>query len=195
MNFLGITSIRQGANGRDTTAPNAANYDEAKVKPLEKLPDPLVLKNGKKITKEKQWWNERRPEIIGDFDKEILGRVPKGLPQVKWEVGEMIDMEIGGVTVLIKTIVGKIGDVKIELTLTTPIDAKGPVPVIMEFAWRGPNGQRPAGITPPSEPTWYEQVLAKGWGYAEIVPTSIQADNGEGPHKRNHWIRKQRRAS
>ena len=27
---------------------------------------------------------------------------------------------------------------------------------------------------------WQEQVLAKGWGYAIIVPTSVQADNGAG---------------
>jgi hypothetical protein len=29
-------------------------------------------------------------------------------------------------------------------------------------------------------PTWQQQVAAKGWGYAIIVPTSIQADNGAG---------------
>ncbi len=53
MELLGITSIRPGANGRDLQAPNGANYDESKVKPIEKLPDPLTLKNGKKVTKEK----------------------------------------------------------------------------------------------------------------------------------------------
>lgn len=30
------------------------------------------------------------------------------------------------------------------------------------------------------EPTWKEQLIAKGWGYAIIVPSSIQADNGAG---------------
>ncbi len=29
-------------------------------------------------------------------------------------------------------------------------------------------------------PSWREQVLAKGWGHATIVPNSIQADNGGG---------------
>jgi hypothetical protein len=33
---------------------------------------------------------------------------------------------------------------------------------------------------PPTGPTWQQQVLAKGWGYAVIVPNSIQADNGAG---------------
>jgi hypothetical protein len=29
-------------------------------------------------------------------------------------------------------------------------------------------------------PTWQQQVLAKGWGYAIYIPTSVQADNGAG---------------
>jgi hypothetical protein len=32
----------------------------------------------------------------------------------------------------------------------------------------------------PAGPTWQQQVLAKGWGYATINPGSIQADNGAG---------------
>jgi len=39
MEQLGITSIRQGANGRDPDAPNAANYDESKGNPYPDLPD------------------------------------------------------------------------------------------------------------------------------------------------------------
>jgi hypothetical protein len=42
-----------------------------------------------------------------------------------------------------------------------------------EFAKRFPQ--------PPSTgPTWQQQVLAKGWGYANLVAVSVQADNGEG---------------
>jgi len=29
-------------------------------------------------------------------------------------------------------------------------------------------------------PSWQQQVLAKGWGYATLTPNSIQADNGAG---------------
>src|SRR5258705_11289747 len=47
--LLHITSLRRGADGRNTDAPNAANYDEAKANPYPSLPDPLVLKNGKKV--------------------------------------------------------------------------------------------------------------------------------------------------
>jgi hypothetical protein len=71
--------------------------------------------------------------------------------------------------------------VDIELILTTPEKAAGPVPVIMEFGFTRP---LPAALTArmPRQPgpTWQEQVVAKGWGYAILSPTSIQADNGAG---------------
>ena len=74
---------------------------------------------------------------------------------------------------------------------STPADAKGPVPVIMEFGYRpfGPRPFRPGDAasrpappapTAPVGPPWQQQVLAKGWGYAIIYPASIQADNGAG---------------
>src|SRR5688572_2225840 len=56
---LHITSpLRQGANGNDPNAPNAANYDESKANPFPNLPDPLTLKNGKKVTTSKMWWDQ-----------------------------------------------------------------------------------------------------------------------------------------
>ena len=61
-------------------APNAANYDESKVKPFT-LPDPLVCKDGTKVTTPEQWWNKRRPEIVEDFDREVYGRVPRTFPR------------------------------------------------------------------------------------------------------------------
>src|SRR5215468_10636409 len=68
MDLLKITSLRPGANGSNPQAPNYANYDESKANPYPKLPDPLVLKNGKKVTTAKMWWNQRRAEIMEDFD-------------------------------------------------------------------------------------------------------------------------------
>src|SRR5271167_30606 len=69
MDALHITSLRRGADG-DPKSPNAANYDEEKAKPDPKLPDPLTLNNGKKVTTAKVWWDVRRPEIVEDFDRE-----------------------------------------------------------------------------------------------------------------------------
>src|SRR6266478_3942439 len=77
MDLLHISNLRQGADGRNPNAPNAANYDESKANPYPNLPDPLVLRNGKKVINAKMWWKQRRPEIVEDFDREIYGRVPK----------------------------------------------------------------------------------------------------------------------
>jgi hypothetical protein len=195
MDLLQMTTIRSGANGTDPNAPNYANYDESKANPYPELPDALVLNNGKKVTTAKMWWKDRRPEIVEYFDREIYGRVPKNTPKVKWEVVSTTNEKNGDIPVITKKLVGHVDNsayplitVDIDLTLSTPANATGPVPVMMEFgvsraAMAAMAARRPAGTPPPPPPpgpTWQQQVLAKGWGYASIIPSSIQADNGAG---------------
>ncbi len=197
MALLKIASLRRGADGRNADAPNAANYDESKANPFPNLPALLVLKNGKKVTTGKMWWNERRAEIVEDFDREIYGRMPKNTPKVNWQVTNTTREVKGEIPVITKQLVGQVDNssyplitVNIQLTLTTPANATGPVPVIMEFGFGGPRpGATPqtgsastAPGAPPAggAPAWQQQVLAKGWGYAILTPSSIQADNGAG---------------
>ena len=71
MDLLHISSLRRGADGRNAEAPNAVNYDESKANPYPDLPDPLTLKNGKKIKMAEMWLKQPRPEIVEDFDREI----------------------------------------------------------------------------------------------------------------------------
>jgi hypothetical protein len=206
MDLLHITSLRRGANGNNPQADNYANYDEAKANPFPSLPEPLVLKNGQKVTTAQMWWDQRRPEVVEDFDREVYGRVPKNTPKVTWEVTETKEETNDEVPVITRQLVGHVDNssypaitVDIRLTLTTPAKATGPVPVMMEFGFSfGPGGFGGAGkagpkaATPPAGrggpgggfggggPTWQQQVLAEGWGYAILIPNSIQADNGAG---------------
>jgi len=192
LDLLHIETLRPGRNGSNPQAPNYANYDESTANPFPDLPDPLKLKNGKKVTTAKDWWSKRRPEIVEDFDREVYGRVPKVTPKVNWELTETVNEKNGDVPVITKKLVGHVDNssypsiqVNIQLTLTTPAEAKGPVPVIMEFGFAGfgpGRGPAPGGGPGrgPTGPTWQQQVLAKGWGYAILVPNSIQADNGAG---------------
>jgi hypothetical protein len=194
MELLGIKELRPGPSG-NPKAPNAANTDEAKANPYPKLPDPLVGKDGTRVTTAEQWWKKRRPEIVEDFDREVYGRVPKETPKVKWEVTSAEKQTVGEIPVVTKKLIGHVDNaacpaitVDIQLTLTTPEKATGPVPVMLEFgfifgpgkgfALKGP----PAGKGPPGGskggPGWQQQVLEKGWGYAIIAPTSVQADSG-----------------
>src|SRR5262249_26300363 len=120
----------------------------------------------------------------------IYGRVPKVLPKVNWEVSSIAKEMVGDTPVFTKQIVGQVDnssyplvDVNIQLTLTTPANAPGPVPVIMELSLRfsgRPGGGKGGPPATPAGPSWQQQVLAKGWGYASLTPTSVQADNGAG---------------
>jgi hypothetical protein len=192
MDLLHISSLRGGPDG-DPKSPNAANVDESKVSPYT-LPDPLTLNNGRKVTTAEIWWNQRRPEIVEDFDREVYGRVPKCTPNVDWEITSTAQETIGAIPATTKKLVGHVNNssyplvkVDIQLTLTTPAKAAGPVPVIMELGLsqemmerirqRLTEAQRAAFD---QVAAWRELVLAKGWGYAIYIPTSVQADNGAG---------------
>lgn len=191
MDLLHISTLRRGADG-DPKSPYAANYDEAKATPVPPLPDPLLLTNGKKVTTSEMWWKQRRPEIVEAFDREIYGRIPKNTPSVKWEVVSTTKGRIGQIPVVTKKLIGHLDNtdyplvtVNIDLTLTTPANATTPVPLMMEFSWtkefmealakRFPEMSKAAH----SGPSWQQQLLAKGWGYAVYIPTSVQEDNGE----------------
>lgn len=191
MQQLQISSLRPGKNGSNPNAPNYANYDESKANPFPVLPDPLILNNGKKVTSAKMWWKKRRPEIAELFDREVYGRMPKNTPKVEWVVKSSTKTVENGIEVITKELEGRVDNssypsisVNIQLTLTTPAAAKGPVPVIMEFGFIFPGmrtGMLPgAGAGPAREKSWQQQVLEKGWGYAILFPNSIQADQGSG---------------
>ena len=121
--------------------------------------------------------------------------MPRNLSKVAWQATRVTRETDGTVPVLVKELIGHVDngsypsiEVNIQLTLTVPANASGPVPVIMEF-----------GLSPETlamlrkrfsaeqwatfvgtGPSWQSQVLAKGWGYAVLIPTSIQADSGDG---------------
>jgi hypothetical protein len=186
MELLGIKSVRRGADGNPKSA-NAANLDELKANPYPELPDPLTFKDGKKVGNAGDW-KRRRLEVVEDFDREVYGRVPKETPRVRWEIKETVKEKVGDVPAITKKLVGKVDNssyplvtVEIQLSLTTPENAPGPVPVMMEFGFNF-GGRRPGGPPPGGRggPTWQQQVLEKGWGYAILTPTSVQADNGAG---------------
>ena len=182
MKQLGITELRPGPSG-NSHAPNAANADESKATPYISLPDPLLFNNGT-IVKTTEEWKRRRLEIFEDFDREIYGRVPERTPAVSWEVVSEKNAVNGDCSVTTKQLIGHVDHseypaitVDIQMTLTTPRAITSSVPVVIEFGWVFPEGLR----RPKQDgPTWQQQVLAKGWGYAILVPTSIQDDHGAG---------------
>ena len=197
MRQLGIRALRPGPSGNESSA-NSANYDEAKANPYPQLPEVLTLKDGSKVATADGWWTRRRPEIVEDFEREVVGRVPRDVPRVSWSVARTATGTIGGQPAIGRQLSGRVDNssfpsivVDIQMTLVVPAAAKGPVPAMMMFgsgtlppALGGPapagRGGPPAAPLPGADPPATEQLLAAGWGFASISPVSVQADNGAG---------------
>jgi hypothetical protein len=155
MDQLGVKALRPAPSGNES-APNHANYDDALANPYPNLPDVLTLRNSQKVTAPDMWWNQRRPEIVDDLEREVYGRVPRGVPKVRWTV-TVTDKEFLGFTPIIaKQLVGHVDNssyplinVDISMTLVLPGAAKGPVPVLIMFGF-GRSGL-PNPSAPPQE--------------------------------------------
>ncbi len=199
MTRLGISRLRPGRDGNEN-APNGANYDEALANPYPIIPELLRLQNGDTVDMPEQWWQSRRPEIVELLEREVYGRVPASVPEVRWEVRETRDIEAGGKAAIRKHIVGVVDNsacpeisVNISMSVTLPKDATGPVPVLMSFGWTpfepspfafggrgGPGGPRP--------PSKEDKLIAAGWGCVVLNPSTVQDDAGgfqRNPFARN----------
>ena len=195
MQQLGITKLRPGPSG-NPDSPNAANTDESKANPYPQLPELMKLKDGTVVTTTEQWWEKRRPEIVEDFEREVLGRVPDKVPVVKWEVLKTVEKKLGETDVIEKRMVGRADnsgcpeiDVNIMMSVVTPKAVTKPVPTLMMFGFTmfGPDGEdidfggrfrgfgrRREGAPPPKT----QQLVEAGWGYVTINANSIQEDSG-----------------
>ncbi len=198
LDILHIRHMRPGANGLNPHAPNYQNTDEAKANPYPQLPNPLVSNLGVPITTPALWWKLRRGEIEQDFDRDVYGYVPRNVPKVTWKVISIKRETNHGIPIIIQRLAGEVDNsadpsitVNIPLTLTLPARASGPVPVLIHFgfnfspammkALRAMLKARGVKLPPaPTGPSWQQQLLDADWGYAVLIPTSYQADNGAG---------------
>jgi lysophospholipase L1-like esterase len=186
---LGIKSLRPGPSGSTAPGtPNPANYDQAKANPFPDWPDPLTLKDGTKVTTPEMWWQRRRPEIVEDFEREIIGRVPAHVPKVKWEVTETVRTTVGGQPVIARQVIGHVDNsacpqisVDIKTAVVLPENANGPVPVLVMFGFGNmPGVPQPKWGPDPIAPPSTDQLIAAGWGYVSLDPNSVQMDSGAG---------------
>lgn len=189
---LGIKALRPGPSGSEA-APNHANYDESKADPFPDYPPILKLKNGQPVTTPAMWFEQRRPEIVEEFEREVLGRVPASVPKVTWTVTRTVSDVAGPYPVIAKELTGHVDNssypqisVDIRMVVVTPAWAKAPVPVMIMFGRAAlPSAPLPPGFArfaalAGSDPPATAQLIAHGWGYASLDPGSVQADNGAG---------------
>ena len=197
---LGITKLRPGRNGNaNARGENAANYDESKANPFLNYPDPLKMENGSVVNSAEQWWQERRPEIVELFEREVVGRVPADVPKITWQEREVREISVGGTTAIEKHLIGNADNsacpqiaVNISMSLTVPKEVDAPVPVLMLFGWTpfepSPFGPGFGRGREAQGPTKYDKIIEAGWGYAIINPSTIQDD--AGGWRPNPWARR-----
>lgn len=187
---LGLTVPNRPGPSGNPLSPDAANREEAKVNDYT-LPDPLLKKNGERVVSKDAWWGQRRPEIVEDFDREIYGRLPENIPGVEWKVVSVKDTVVGNQPIKEKMLLGIVDNstfpeikVEIELLIAVPSGQEKPVPLVLHYGFiHSPfrdNTVSPIGLGSATEPTWKEQLIMRGWGYAILVPSSVQADHGAG---------------
>ncbi|MEN9401485.1 MAG: hypothetical protein RL091_188 [Verrucomicrobiota bacterium] len=188
---LGITRLRPGRNGNPAPGtPNAANYDEALANPYPDWPELLVTRSGQPVTTAQEWWQQRRPEILSDFENEVVGRIPANVPAVNWEVTRTVQTSVGGLPVIARQVIGHVANpahpelsVDIKMAVVLPLGVRQPVPVLMMFGWGNlPDEPTPRfpGMSEPDAPPSADQLITAGWGYVSLSTASIQPDNGAG---------------
>lgn len=172
---LGIQKMRRGRDGKAADSTDEAFINRYK----DTMPELLTFKDGAKVSSADQW-PKRRAEIVEDFESEVVGRVPRNVPKVKWEVTKTEEGESGGIATVTKTLVGHVDNsafpkikVAIQASFTVPKHAAGRVPIILQFSFGGGFGFGGKG----GPNSWTQQALNQGWGYGTIVPSSIQGDN------------------
>ncbi len=120
-----------------------------------------------------------------------MGRVPNSQQMVVWHVLSTVNEKYGGVDVVTKRLQGRVGPwmntsikVNIDLLLTVPEHAAGPVPVLMELAFAKDFEMATSGPFDSYVPTPWgvdgKPVVQRGWGFAILNPVSYQKDDGSG---------------
>ncbi len=124
-----------------TAAPAGFNYDESKLPPY-KLPDPLVLQDGTKVSTPEEWKSKGRPQTLALIEREMFGQAPPR-PALSFKVDEAPVPAPDG-KVLRKQVSislnGKPDGPAMDLLLYVPAGATGPVPVVFGLNFNGNQG-------------------------------------------------------
>ncbi len=187
---LGITIPNRHGPSRNPAEPNSANTQN-KVAAYS-LPDPLIHSNGTQIITEEACRNSKRPEIVERFETEMCGHIPNNIPDVNLTVGFEKDTTAGPYPVTETVRMCKVDnsnhpdiEVNIELLIGLPKDTEKAVPLVTRFGFiNWPFGPPPAEpnsyFMSSYEPLWKQQLISHDWGYAILVPSTVQADYGAG---------------
>lgn len=200
--FCMISVCGMHAQERDVIAGIPVNYDETRTGDWKAtIPELLTLNNGKPVTTSRQWYRQRRPEILEIVEENQYGKWPAKKPKVRHEINE--DLGLGGTAIRKQVTLyfsedpeGPHADVLIYL----PKDANAPVPLLLNLSFMPNNttvsdegvkeGRRwddknKTYVTVPSTPgrpsfgsldNTIRKFLKEGYGFATVCYTDFEPD-------------------
>jgi hypothetical protein len=154
------------------------NYDEANV-PEYVLPDVLKTTGGKSVRNKKKWERYRRGEILGLFENNIYGQMPKVYDSIRYSIVNENTTSMEGKGHLKEVLIEVFNQrksVKINLVLFVPNNVTMPVPVFLLINNRSKDNMDPARIT--KSDFWpAELVVDAGYAIAAFHVDDLAPDN------------------
>jgi hypothetical protein len=113
------------------------NYDESLVGTY-RLPDPLVLANGKPVRDARTWLEKRRPEIVRLFEENQFGRSPGRPVGMSFEVFDKGTPALDGKAIRRQVTIHFSPDrngPKVDLLIYLPAGATKPAPLLLNLSF------------------------------------------------------------
>ncbi len=115
------------------------NYDETKVPPYT-LPDPLIVRDGRKVTDSQVWCQKRRPEILDMFRTFMSGKSPDRPGNMTFKTFDLDKNALGGKAIRKQVTIyftGKDDGPSMDLLIYLPKSASSPPPVFVSLNFGG----------------------------------------------------------
>ncbi|MGN6619335.1 MAG: glucuronyl esterase domain-containing protein [Ilyomonas sp.] len=191
-----------------SNAQSEVNYDESKVPPYT-LPDPLQMKNGKKVTTKEEWMQYQRPAILQLFAENEYGKMPGKPAGEHFKVTSIDSFALSGKAIRKQVTIYFTEDASsssMHVLLYLPKNAKGTVPVFTGLNFSGNQSvANDKGIDMPT--AWFdndeakhitdnkateasrgtassrwpvEEILNNGYGLATAYYGDLEPDHAEG---------------
>jgi hypothetical protein len=165
-------------------------YRDERVRPYT-LPDPLVCKDGTRVTSAAQWEAKRRPETLDLFREFVYGRPPADPAKVTFDVLARDPKALDGAATLKRARItaadaaGK--SFSFELAVLTPNRSAHPVPAFLLINNRGLASADPSRAK--KDDFWpAEAIIARGYATAVFRTSDVDPDK-DGPEARKAGVR------
>ena len=155
------------------------------------LPDPLTLRDGRKVTSVEMWQAQRRPELLELFRENVFGRAPVNRPaSLKFSVAGTDPKAMDGKATLKQVTIsysGPGGEGAIHLILFVPNRREKPAPCFLLICNRGVENIDPTREK--KSPFWpAEELVSRGYAAAAFFNGDVAVDKADAWKSGAHAI-------